>query len=276
MTHNARNQRVRAKVGSVATELVFNAQGQRTSVWNGTTKTVLRGQYYGGGQPVADDSGGQTHFQHQDWLRTERLRTTYNGSVESTFTSLPFGDAQTTDAGGDPNYFAALDDDAETGTDHAQFRQYNSTQGHWMRPDPYYRSYDFSNPQTFNRYAYALNNPLSAVDPKGLECVWDDGSYDAADDPDTGCPDQCSNAGGTWVDPEIFENYLLTNGQPPNIPYGSWSDQPDPTLVSSWLTASATLDIFDAEPAVASMLQDFQNIGFYAGQPDFTPLDVFN
>lgn len=116
-----------------------------------------------------------TSFQHQDWLGTERLRTTYNGGVEGTYTSLPFGDAQTTVAPGtdlDPYHYASLDYDSETSTDHAQFRQYNSTQGHWMSPDPYSGSYDFSNPQSMNRYVYALSNPLSAVDPSGLNfCV---------------------------------------------------------------------------------------------------------
>jgi len=40
-----------------------------------------------------------------------------------------------------------------------------------MSPDPYGGSYDPSNPQSFNRYAYALNNPVSAVDPSGLNLV---------------------------------------------------------------------------------------------------------
>jgi hypothetical protein len=95
--YNALNQRVQSAVaGSTTTDYVFNAAGQRVSEWNGTTFAQLKGKYYWGATPVAYYANGATHFEHQNWLGTERMRTTYNASVEGTFTSLPFGDAQTT------------------------------------------------------------------------------------------------------------------------------------------------------------------------------------
>ena len=156
-------------VGGTVTEFLFNASGQRASVWNGTTHAVLRGQYYWGSKSVAYYANSSIHFQHQDWLGTERKHTAYNGIDEETLTSLPFGDLQT--ASGSDNDYAMLSYDSETGTDHAQFRQYSGTQGRWMSPDPYSGSYDFNNPQSFNRYAYVLNNPLSFLDVSGLSCV---------------------------------------------------------------------------------------------------------
>jgi RHS repeat-associated protein len=131
-----------------------------------------------------------THFQHQDWLGTERMRTTYNGSVEGSYTSLPFGDGQAaTGSDLDANHFATLDHDNETDTDHAQFRQFANAQGRWMRPDPYSGSYDASNPQSFNRYVYASNNPLAMIDPSGLDDV------DCVDN--NSCPtDEDGTAGG--------------------------------------------------------------------------------
>jgi YD repeat-containing protein len=99
--YDALNHRVRTLVGSATTDFLFNAAGQRVSEWNGTTHAQLKGHYYLGGKPVAFYASGATHFQHQDWLGTERMRTTYNGTVEGTFTSLPFGDAQNTTSGTD-------------------------------------------------------------------------------------------------------------------------------------------------------------------------------
>jgi hypothetical protein len=38
-----------------------------------------------------------------------------------------------------------------------------------MSPDSYDGSYDYSNPQSLNRYAYVGNNPLGFTDPTGLQ-----------------------------------------------------------------------------------------------------------
>lgn len=61
-------------------------------------------------------------------MGTERLRTSYNGTVEGSYTSLPFGDGSTTTgADNDAYHFAQLDYDYASSTDHAQFRQYTPT-----------------------------------------------------------------------------------------------------------------------------------------------------
>ena len=51
------------------------------------------------------------------------------------------------------------------------FRRYSSTQGRWLSPDPAgLGAADPANPQSWNRYAYVLNNPINVVDPLGLAC----------------------------------------------------------------------------------------------------------
>jgi hypothetical protein len=145
--YNALNQRVRTVVGGNITEFVYNSSGQRVSLWSGISHQQLRGQYYWGSRPVAFYASGAVHFQHQDWMGTERMRTGYNGAAEGTFASLPFGDAQITTSGmdQDPYHYAMLDHDSDS--DHAQNRQYSNIQGRWMSPDPYSGSYDFSSPE---------------------------------------------------------------------------------------------------------------------------------
>ena len=38
-----------------------------------------------------------------------------------------------------------------------------------LSPDPYDGSYDLSDPQSFNRYAYTNSNPLTFIDPRGMQ-----------------------------------------------------------------------------------------------------------
>jgi len=59
--------------------------------------------------------------------------------------------------------------DAESGLDYFGARYFSSPQGRFTTPDPMMASARASNPQTWNRYSYALNNPLRFVDPDGLE-----------------------------------------------------------------------------------------------------------
>ena len=72
--------------------------------------------------------------------------------------------------------------DAETGFYHTAFRYYQPKLGSWTSPDPAgMGAADASNPQSLNRYAYVLNNPINFFDPLGLGC-W---TYD--EEPCTDC-----------------------------------------------------------------------------------------
>ncbi len=63
---------------------------------------------------------------------------------------------------------AGQERDPESGLDYFGARYYASSVGRFTIPDPLMASARASNPQTWNRYTYALNNPLRFVDPLGL------------------------------------------------------------------------------------------------------------
>ena len=57
--------------------------------------------------------------------------------------------------------------DTESGNDYFGARYYASTMGRWMSPDKPFADQHVSNPQSWNLYAYTLNNPLRFVDQDG-------------------------------------------------------------------------------------------------------------
>jgi RHS repeat-associated protein len=172
--YDALNQRVKAVANGVVERYGFDLSGRRATTWQDGTGALESAQYYAGSNRLAYwlAADGNIHFEHQDWLGTERVRTSATGAVESSHVSLPFGDNLTT-TGPDtnPGHFAQMDHDlsATSGLEHGTFREYHATSGRWMSPDPYSGSYNWSNPQSMNRYTYALNNPFVMVDPLGLQ-----------------------------------------------------------------------------------------------------------
>ncbi len=84
-----------------------------------------------------------------------------------TCSNLPFGDGlNCSAAGATPTYFTGYLRDGETNLDFANARYFSSQFGRFMSPDSV--GGNVADPQSFNLYAYVLNNPLSAVDPSGL------------------------------------------------------------------------------------------------------------
>jgi RHS repeat-associated protein len=170
--YDALNHRVKTATSAGTYEYMYDAQGRRTSTWQASDNFGIEGRMYWGNKQIAFRNG-PTFFEDQNYLGTERMRSSYQGALAATEVSLPYGDDlnQTVSISGsdqDNNQFAGQEYDSESGSQHAQFRQYSSTQGRWMSPDPYDGSYNMRNPQSLNRYSYVLNNPVSFTDPLGL------------------------------------------------------------------------------------------------------------
>ena len=199
-----------------------------------------------------NDNGGKTpvegnlHFGLTDWLGSKRVQAAYNGAPENSWTNLPFGENLTGTSGSDATeqHFTGKERDAESNLDYFGARYYASSMGRFMSPDPSSLTFaDPTNPQSLNHYSYVLNNPLSFIDPDGLECVWDDGSYDSNDDKVTSAADEhgnhtgCSGKGGTWIDHSYFTQNNMAD----------WSNQGNSTL-AGMTVSSATVNTSSPDP----------------------------
>jgi RHS repeat-associated protein len=82
----------------------------------------------------------------------------------------PFGEAYAQTGTADLS-FTGMNQDTVAGLYDFPAREYNNTQGRWPSPDPLgIRATSLRNPQSWNRYAYVLNIPMSNIDPTGLLC----------------------------------------------------------------------------------------------------------
>src|SRR4051794_6771298 len=71
-----------------------------------------------------------------------------------------------------PYEFTGKERDNESGNDYFGARYYASTMGRFWSPDPTFLNVlKVVNPQRWNLYAYALNNPLKYIDPDGQETI---------------------------------------------------------------------------------------------------------
>ena len=109
---------------------------------------------------ILDQSGALANASRHDYLPFgEEL---FAGSFGRT-TGLGY-----TNADGVRQKFTEKERDNETGLDYFGARYYANIQGRFTAPDPLRASATIDNPQSWNRYAYTVNNPLRYVDPNGL------------------------------------------------------------------------------------------------------------
>jgi len=140
----------------------YSGGAWNAGVWMGARQLAMYG--WGTGQPA--------YFTHANALNSATTATDATGAPAGEILYYPWG--QTWE---DPGGFfgvtayqpwaAMLEYDTSVPDYETPFRGYYPTLGRWMSPDP--MAGDISNPQSLNRYAYALNNPTSLVDPLGLD-----------------------------------------------------------------------------------------------------------
>lgn len=130
----------------------------------------------------AGTTGAKLNWLVTDQLGTPRMVFDQTGSLAnvSRHDYLPFGEELYAGTGGrmtGQGYtssdgvrqkFTGYERDAESGLDYAHARYFASAQGRFTSPDPLARSAAPANPQTFNRYTYVNNSPLTTIDPLGM------------------------------------------------------------------------------------------------------------
>ncbi|MGH9778925.1 MAG: RHS repeat-associated core domain-containing protein, partial [Candidatus Acidiferrales bacterium] len=125
---------------------------------------------YAGSQLVAVTGGTPQapwqRYLHQDHL-SPRVITNETGTPVRNSGHYPFGEMWYEQGGNTPLKFTTYERDVETGLDYAIFRFHAPRLGRFQIPDLLAGS-AFS-PQSLNRYAYVMNDPINLVDPLGLE-----------------------------------------------------------------------------------------------------------
>jgi RHS repeat-associated protein len=132
---------------------------------------LLRYYYYFDGQRVAR----QLPTNEVGFYMTDHLGSVRYLGGSSTGYSLdyyPFGGVITNiDVGDDRYQFTGKERDAESGLDNFGARFDSSQWGRFMSPDDFTKDSDVHDPGSWNKYAYARNNPLRYVDPTGEEAT---------------------------------------------------------------------------------------------------------
>ncbi|MBY0497628.1 MAG: RHS repeat-associated core domain-containing protein [Cyanobacteria bacterium] len=113
-------------------------------------------------------SGDTVIYYHTDAIGSVRMITDASGAAIARYDFLPFGEAwpppQTPP---DVRQFAGKERDTETKLDYVGARYYQSQTARFTSVDPGHVNGDILDPQSWNGYAYARNNPLKYTDPTG-------------------------------------------------------------------------------------------------------------
>lgn len=164
--YNPLGQRVETSVSGTTMDYVFDTAGQPI----GSHVPAWWQAYYINfqGRHLANYQSNELYFNHVDLIGTTGMVTDYGGTLKQDELHYPWGQEWTLAGSSVEERFAKLQiRDPGTGLDPTHFRMFSSSVGRWQSPDPHYRG-TATDPQSFNRYAYVLNNPTNFNDPQGL------------------------------------------------------------------------------------------------------------
>jgi RHS repeat-associated protein len=176
-TYDYENRLTNASVGGVTTAYTYNADSARVKKVVGSTTTYYVGNwyevtnssaitkyYYFGAQRVAMRTSAGVTYLHGDHLGSTSATS---GAQPSSQTYYAFGKVRSGSLPTDYT-FTGQKNDASSALMFYNARYYDANIGRFVQADPIV-SAPF-NPQSLNRFAYVLNNPVRYIDPSGYYC----------------------------------------------------------------------------------------------------------
>ncbi|MDO8336431.1 MAG: RHS repeat-associated core domain-containing protein, partial [Candidatus Saccharibacteria bacterium] len=164
-TYNPLGQRVLKTLANGSKEIYhYDESGQLIAVLDGAGVT-LREYIYWGNQQIALVNNGTIYYIHNDHLNTPQVMTNQSQQVVWMGDYEPFGKvaANATNSVEIFSRFPGQYVDNETGLYYNYFRDYDPSIGRYIESDP------IGLEGGINTYAYVGGNPLSYIDPHGLD-----------------------------------------------------------------------------------------------------------
>jgi len=184
LTYDAENHMIDVS-GTVTATFLYNGDGQRVMSTEGVTKTVYIGNYFEWQFTSEPISGTMTTYyfagatrvamredgDNPNWLLGDHLGSTsvvanYDGSLYSRQGYKPWGETRFVVGQTTTDYqFTGQLNDSYINLYWYSSRYYDASIGRFSQPDTFVP--DPGNPKTFDRFAYANNNPVKFIDPSG-------------------------------------------------------------------------------------------------------------
>ena len=206
LTYDALGRMVEQNRSGTFTQIAYAPTGRKFALMRASSLQKAIVPLIGQSMAVYNSSG-LLYYGHADSIGSIRLATTPGRAKYFDTAYTPFGDTYASWGGSnlDPAYTGQMNDTAHredvVGGMYALYdfpaREY-SVQGRWPNPDPAgVQATCPKNPQSQNRYAYVLGNPITRVDPTGmysLDCNDEDPfcGYCQAFPNDPDCQNPCS------------------------------------------------------------------------------------
>jgi len=131
--------------------------------------------FFSGKRTARRDSSGNIEYYVADYLGSARAVTNSSGTISESCNYYPYGGSNCSPSSVNNYLFTGKERDNESGLDNFGARDDSSQFGRFMSPDPAgLNAVHPENPQTWNLYAYAMNNPLRYTDPTGMYSCADD------------------------------------------------------------------------------------------------------